>query len=804
MLGNTFKVAARNILKYPLYSAINIVGLAVGLAAVVLILLFVRYEFSYDKAFADHDRIYRVSRMFHAPNSATLDLATIAGPAAPLLTSDFDEIETSVRMLQSNVLFTHGTTKIYVANTSFADRNVFEVLPFEFIRGDRATAFNGPASFVVTESTARKFFGTVDVIGETLTLNTSDGVVSAVIADMPENSHFVIDALAPMERLVERFGPGFVEGWGNNSFLTYIKLAEGADINSVRNNMDDFLVRHIAANAPTTTSFVFQPITDIHLYSSRQLEMKPNGSIANVYMLIAISSIVLAIACINFMNLTTARATQRAREVGVRKAIGATRQTLVRQFLGEATGITFLALLGAIAIVEMGLPSFNAFMGAQIEFNYLSDPVIIGGFAAVLLIVGALAGSYPAFVLSAFQPASVLKSSQAAGGGGSTLRRLLVIGQFTVSVVLMIATGIVYAQIQFAKSVAPGYEIDQRIIVAAPRGPDPLPVYTTFKNELAGNPDIVTIAAGSRMPTTALLDGDGYQLIGGEDNTVYSFRTLGADYGFFETFGIKMVSGRSFSEEFGVDAIEGAGGSAIINESAARILGYSQPGDAIGKRLGRLSGQPTPDAYTIVGVASDIQFTSVHSEIEPLVTLRMPARFNFFGIHFKTTDLGATLAAIDNAWATAAPEFPIIRSFLDESFEALYRAEERQGQIFTTFASLAILIACLGLFGLASFTAERREKEIGIRKSMGATIFSVVRLLSTEFAVLVLIANVIAWPLAWYVMRTWLDGFAYRVGISPEVFIAAGGISVVIALATVSVQAARSAAISPAVSLRSD
>lgn len=804
MFRNVVSITARTIIRYPLYSLINIAGLAVGLAAVVIILLFVRYEFSYDRHLEGHEQIYRVSRMFHAPNSATLDLATIAGAAAPLLTSDFEEIEASVRLLQSNVLFSQSDVKLYVPKTTFADENVFDVLPFEFIRGDASSAFSGPAAVIVTESTARKLFGTTDVIGQTLTLTTTDSVITAVIADMPENSHFAIDALAPMQRLVDRFGQGFLERWGNNSFQTYLRLTPGADIDDVRNNMDDFLVRHIGSNAIMTTTFVFQPLTDIHLHSNRQSEMKPNGSITNVYMLIAISSIVLAIACINFVNLTTARAAQRAREVGLRKAIGATRQTLVRQFLGEATGIAFLALMGAIAIVEIGLPSFNAFMGAEIEFNYVTDPVVLGGFIAVLLTVGAIAGSYPALVLSAFQPATVLKGAQMTGGSGSTLRRLLVIGQFTVSVVLMIATGIVYMQVQYARDFAPGYEIDQRLIVAAPRGPDPLPIYEAFRNELAASPDILSVAAGSRMPTTALLDGDGFRLIGGEDSTIFSFRTLGVDYGFFETFGIDIVEGRSFSREFGADDITGDGGSALINARAAEILGFNNPATAIGQRIGRFVGTDDTDDFTIVGVVDDVQFTSVHSEVEPLVAMRMPNRFNFFGIHLKTTDIGAALRTIDQAWANAAPQFPIVRSFLDENFAALYRDEERQGQIFTIFASLAILIACLGLFGLASFSAERREKEIGIRKSLGATGFSVVRLLTSEFAVLVLVANLIAWPLAWYAMGLWLDGFAYRVSMSPTVFLAAGIVSIVIALATVGIQAARSAAMSPAISLRND
>lgn len=812
MLKNTLTVTARTILRYPLYSAINIVGLAVGLAAVIMILLFVRYELSYDRNLQDHERIYRVSRMFHAPNSAVLDLATIAPNAMPLLTSDFHEIEDGTRLLQSNVLFADGDAKIYVPKATFADHNVLQVLKFPLIHGDPQTAFTGPMSLIVTEALAHKFFGTSDVLGQTLTMNMRDMVITGVMADLPENSHFVIDALMPHDILVNRFGQGFMESWGNNSFLTYFRLAEGANIEAVESGMPDFLDRHVGEDAALWNSFVYQPLVDIHLYSGRQSEMKANGSIETVYTLIAISFIVLAIACINFMNLTTARATQRAREIGVRKAIGATRRMLIRQFMSEAIGITLLALIAAIALVELGLPNFNGFMDTEIEFRYLSDPVVMGLLIGVLVVVGTLAGSYPAFVLSAFEPAGVLHASE--GRAGSTLRRILVVGQFAVSIVLIIATGVVYMQIQFAKNIPLGYETEQILVVSNPRGQDPEVIYPAFRNEMSGSADIIGVTASSYMPTSALLDGDGYTIKGGENSRPFSFRTLSIDYDFFETYGISMVAGRPLSLAFGSDILRAlpenpdeVRGSVVVNESVAHALGFPEAEDAVGQIMLTPSftdSQNGNSELTIVGVASDVYYSSVHSEIEPLVMLRLPDRFNFYGIRIEKGNLAGTLAMIDQAWARAVPDFPIVRSFLDDRFDQMYLSEERQGQIFTVFASLAILIASLGLFGLASFTAERRVKEIGIRKSLGATVFSVVRLLSTEFTVLVVIANLIAWPLAWYVMRVWLDGFAYRVDISPLLFIAAGGLSIVIALATVGGQAARSARISPALSLRTD
>jgi putative ABC transport system permease protein len=592
---------------------------------------------------------------------------------------------------------------------------------------------------------------------------------------------------------------------------------EGYDITQFEERLPDFLTRHIGENANDFTAFPVQKLTDIHLKSNRDNEQKANGSQSAVFTFSAIAVFILMIACINFMNLSTARSTQRAREVGMRKVMGAYRKQLISQFLGESVLLGLLAMVLAIALVEVTLPSFNSFIGLDLTFNYLSNPSILAALFGLALVVGFFAGSYPAFYLSAFRPATVLKGDLTRGNKGAMFRKVLVVAQFAISITLVIATGIVFAQMKYATNLDLGLNKDQIMILRGAPSTGFGPSYESMKQEFLQNSNVVSVTGANLMPSNQNTNSNGVRA---EENDPdgRGMPYLNVDYGFFETFDIEIIEGRVFSKEHATDLWVQTSdenpqttASFMLNELAARQLGWT-PEQAIGKWFEVAQDQDYVQAVRgpIIGVVGDVYYSSIREPVKPLYYRVMKSQeegaqfpnYRQMAIKFNTSDVSGLLSFVENTWEKYLPDVPFNQSFLDDNFAALYQSEDKQAQLFTVFSLLAITIACLGLYGLAAFTTEQRTKEIGIRKVMGGSVKDIVLLLTQDFSKLVLISNVVAWPAAWFLMNRWLENFAYRIDLSLLTFITAAVVALIIAWITVGGLATKAAWSKPALALR--
>ena len=819
MFRNYLTIAIRNLVSHRLYSAINILGLAIGLACVILISLFVRYETSYDKHWAKADQIYRVARTFKRQSgNADLLLATNAPQTGPLLKADFPELEQVVRVWGYRLLLGRDDLAFYETGIKFTDPEIFEVFDIPLLQGDHATALNEPFSIILSEESARKYFGDEDPMGQSLMLeNQMPMKVTGIMQDLPGNTHLQIDMLASLNSMAVVFGDGFLENWGSNNFHTYVLTPENYNIADFEAQLPDFLTRHIAEDANDWTEFPVQKLTDIHLTSNRDNEQKANGSKTGVYTFSAIALFILMIACFNFMNLSTARSAQRAREVGMRKVMGAGRRQLIGQFLGESVLLSLLAMILAIALVELSLPWFSSFIGQDLVFNYLGNPGELALMVALALLVGFFAGSYPAFFLSAFRPATVLRGDITRGSKGALFRKVLVIVQFAISIALVIATGVVFTQMKYASDLNLGLDKEQIVVLRGAPSTGFGPSYDAMKQEFLKHPNIVSVTGANLMPSDQNTNSHGVRAEG-DDPEGRGMPYLSVDYDFFETFGIDVIAGRAFSVDRGTDiwiptSEENPKTSAsfMLNKLAARQLGWT-PDEALGKWFEVAEEEEFKKSARgpIIGVVDDIYFSSIREAVKPMYYRVMNAsdpegQFPNFGkmaIKFEAGSVTQVMDVIESTWKTYLPAVPINRSFVDDNFAALYQSEEQQGQLFTIFAVLAVFIACLGLYGLAAFTTEQRTKEIGIRKVMGGSVKDIVLLLTRDFSKLVLLSNVLAWPAAWFLMNRWLETFAYRIDLSPLPFAGAALSALVIAWLTVGGLAAKAAWGKPALALR--
>ena len=805
MIRNYLKIALRNLLKHKGFSFINVTGVAVGLACFLLIALYVRDELSYDRYNANADRIYRVTRTFlSSEGTASLKLAQLAPPFGPLLKQDFPEIEQVVRTLGNDGLLRYGEHSFNERDMYFADPNLFKVLSFDVTSGNTDQALVNPFSIMFSRPMAEKYFGRENPIGKTVRLNKQyELTVTGVYEPLPAQAHFHPNFLLSFSTLNDPriYGAeGLRTNWSDNSYNTYVLLKPDhgtvANAQRLESSFPMFQDKHMPTNGgqkPSTGSVLnLQKLIDIHLHSHTDSELEPTGDMTYMYLFSAIGLFILLIACINYMNLATARSAGRAREVGMRKVVGALRSQLITQFLSESIVVVVFALFIATGLVLLCLPTLNDFTQKKLLFSQLLDPGFLVILVVITLLTGLLAGSYPAFFLTSFRPLGVLKGQITSAIRTGRLRQVLVIAQFAIAVALIISTAVVYNQMTYIQDYRLGYQKDQVLLL--PDVGDSTTNYETLKQQLKQTGVVRDMGRSSRIPSGRLLDSYDASASKGDSMAPVNvnIRRLQVDYDFIPTYQIHMAAGRNFSRAFSTDT-----SMIVLNETAVHLLGWT-PEQAIGKafRYGPVNGQ-------IIGVTKDYHFESLHQKVSAIAMILRPSGFNWVSVPI-TGSVSAGVQHVESVWKRFFPDRPFDYQFLDERFDRLYAREQTQQILFTVFASVAILISCLGLFGLSMFMAEQRTKEIGVRKVLGASVSSLVALLSQDFLKLVGIAILIASPVAGWAMLQWLNGFAYHTSLSWWVFAGAGLLAVGIALLTVSFQSVKAALMNPVKSLRSE
>lgn len=799
MLRNYLKTTLRNLKRQKTQSTINILGLAIGLSCCILILLFVRDELSFDKFNDNHDRIYRVTRRWlNEDGAVSLHLGFVAPPIGPLLKNDFPEIEHAVRLIGTGgLLVSHGDTYFEENLFFFAEEDVFDVFSFNMIKGDLTIALTDPLTVVITEEMARKYFGSEDPLGSTMCVEAAgqaaDLKVTGVIESLPHNSHFHADFLGSFKTYEAIVGDDELQSWVSNNYATYLLIEENYDINGLKQQLNPFIDRHMGEEMSQRTQLVLQPLTAIHLHSHLDSEIESNSDIAYVYIFSVIAFFVLMIAAINFMNLSTARSSHRAKEVGLRKVVGANRSQLIQQFLSESLLTAFAGLAVSLILVKLFLPRFNQFINRELVLNLSDNMALIAGLIVVAVFVGIVSGLYPAVFLSGFQPALVLKGSKEQRRRKLSLRTILVVFQFAISIVLIICVGVVTSQLKYIRNINLGFDEEQ--VVVLPSSPQISSQLESVKTQLYENQNIINVSAAKRVPSGRLLDSSGARIIRGEKSEPVNFMIalLRVDQDYIPTFGMELAAGRNFSKEMPTDAAK----AFILNETAAREIGWQSPQDAIGKEFGygRQEGQ-------VIGIVKDFHFESIHHTIAPIVMVLSSHSLDQVAVRISPNDIPGTMAFLQSKWQEYRPNYPFSYYFVDERFDQQYRSENKLLQLFGYFAFLAIFIACLGLFGLALYTAEQSIKEIGIRKVLGASVSSIVVLFSKEFSKWVLLANIIGWPVAYFAMTKWLANFAYRTSLNLWTFLLAGALALFIALLTVSYHSIKAAVADPVKALR--
>jgi putative ABC transport system permease protein len=816
MIQNYIKVALRSIFRNKLTAFINIFGLALAMSSAVLIYLFIIDEVSFDKYHTKADRIYRATRIFYdRDHNPRLHLASVAPPFGPLLKNDFGEIELMARTLQYNTvvgLEENGEQKSFTENDIFlAEPDLFNIFDIKVKSGDPAKDFKRPFTVMLSEKTAMRYFNDLNVVGKRLRFNnTLDLEVTGVFENFPLQTHWHPDFLISFVTLEDDniYGrQGLETNWGNNSFSTYLLLAEGTDPNKMVTQFPAFIDKHYGtyarANygvpedfvASKTTELTLQKVTDVHLRSHLDDELEVNGNINNVYMMGVISIFIVLIACFNFINLSTARATKRAKEVGLRKVVGAFKNQLINQYLSESVLIALFSLVLALGVAYLSIDWLNQFTGKVLVLNLITNWKLLTGLISFAVIVGILAGVYPAFVVSGFNPALVLKGQQGSVKGKGGIRKVLVVAQFSISIVLLIATAITFQQLNFLNERDLGYDRNQ-VITLTYYGAL-AQEYDAFYNEMVSSSAIKNIGRSSRIPTGRLLDSQGSaRAMKGDSliDTGVNLKYVAVDHEFFDTYGIEVKAGRAFSKSIPTDDSL----AFIINEAAVRAIGWKTNEEGIGKDFvyGNTKGK-------LVGVVKDFHFESLHQEVAPMIfTSYAQDGANYLTIKINGSEMQQGIAHLETIWNKMLPGRPFEYQFMDDRYARLYVNEQKSGTLFTIFSCLAIFIACLGLFGLATFNTMQRVKEIGIRKVLGASVPNILGLLSKEIIILIVLANIMAWPIAWIFMSKWLDTFAYHINMNVLVYALAAMAAILLALITVSTQTIKAAMTNPATTLK--
>ncbi len=809
MFRNYLKIAWRNLWKHKGFSAINIGGLSLGLSCFILIALYITDELSYDRYNEKANRIFRVNSDIRF-GGTDLIMAVSADPMGATLKKDYPQVEEFTRFYNSNgaKLIKKDNEFIIEDKVTHADSTLFKVFTLPSILGNTSTALNEPNTVVITETVANKYFGSVsNALGNTLETDDENGIykITAIIEDLPHNSHFNFDFFFSMDNVDYGFG-----NFLSHNFHTYIVLKPGEDYKKFNQNFLTVINKYVLPQAKEFMNIVSMsefersgnrleysliPLTDIHLHSARTVEMGVNGNIQYVYIFAAAALFILLIACINFMNLSTARSAGRANEVGMRKVLGSEKMTLIGQFLLESTIMAYFAMFLALGVTWLAMSWFNSIAGKELAIGTLLETRYLLVLLVLPLLVGGLAGVYPAFFLSSFKPLAVLKGQRNAAVKKSHFRNILVIFQFTTSIILVIGTLIIYKQLHHIQTSKIGFDKEQ-VIVVSNTGLS-TEMRETVKDEIASLNGVKSASFGGFLPVENSSRTDNTfstDAVMTTDNA-FNMQSWQVDYNYIPTMAMEMISGRNYSPEFGTDST-----AIIINETTAKLLEYEDP---IGKKLYSKDQQGLATEYTIIGVVKNFNFESLRKNIGPL-SLRLENNSWASAYRISTSDVKGLLRTIQATYNDFAPGMPFNYQFLDEAFDNMYRQEQRVGKVALSFAILAIVIACLGLFGLATYMAEQRTKEIGIRKVLGASVTNVVSMLSADFLRLVLFSFVFATPFAWWIMHKWLEEFAFRINMGWWIFITTGALALILALLTVSYQALKASMANPVESLRTE
>lgn len=801
MLHNYLKIAIRNMTKHKVYSIINILGLTIGIVCVMLIVLFIEDEYSYDKFNKKGDRIYRVAIEYSRPNGSMFGTPITPWRLKPALETYFPDIKEVTRLgMPTEFMLKYKEQSYSEDRICFADKNFDDVFSIKYLLGNPNEALAAPYTMVLTQSVAEKYFGDENPLGKTIRAMTHFGdfefEITGVIEDIPQNAHFDFEILISTktgEAVFSKVNTKILENWGEGSVYTYLLLPEKYKAGAIEQQFDAFMNKTIREKYSEHANMFLQPLFDIHLKSQLRGEFKQNGDINYVYIFGIIALFILIIAAINYMNLATARSVRRAREVGIRKVVGATRQQIIVQFLGEAVILTLISMIIALVIVELSLPFFNQLSGKELSINFSQHFTIFLLFLVFALLTGILAGSYPSFFLSAYRPIDVLKKDVSVKSANSAFRKVLVVIQLTISIALIIATLVILRQWNFIQSKKLGINSENVVII-----PLPYNHYQTYKDLIKQNPDVVSVTASNKKLTGRLSSNLDYKAEGMPPDKPTSIKIVTVDYDFFETLHNKIVKGRSFSKEYPTDATK----AFILNETAVKEIGWTEP-------VGKWFQTSTLDKNlqwkdrkgTVIGVAEDFHFESLHNKIEAVVFFIEPNWLNWVSIRIKNRNTTETLSFLKEKWETLVEKQEFAYSFLDKEIDSLYRNEKRFLKIFFIFSLLAIFIASLGILGLVSYTAEQRTKEIGIRKTYGATKTQIWLLLTKSFLILLMVAYFIAAPLAYLYINDWLSGFSYHISLTFVPALWAFIIAVGISLFTISYQALKAAAQNPAATL---
>ena len=779
----------RHIVKHPGYSFLNILGLTIGILSALFLVIYVSDEVSYDRYNEKADRIYRVSSKITEPDDQfTWNYAQI--PFGPRAVQDYPEIQAFVRFIPMNrTLFKYEDKEYYEEDFYYVDSTLFDIFTYKVIKGEVKSALIEPDKIILTETAAGRYFGSDDPIGKTITSAGNNFEVTGVIEDVPFNSHFRFDAVASRNNLPKQLG-----SWGNFGVFTYLLLPEGLDVKEFEKKIQGMYAAYmepIFGPVHITVEYILEPITRIHLYSTNPGEPEPTGSITYVYIFAIVALFLVLIAAMNYMNLATARSAGRAREVGLRKVVGSRRSTLIMQFLSESILFTVISLLISVTGLMVLLPKFNQLAGKSFNLHVLYSPEVILSLLGIIILVGIIGGSYPAFFLSRFSPVTVLKGEITRGSAGSLFRKILVVIQFAVSVIMIICTLVVFRQLNYLKTMDQGF--DQKNVVSLQLNGPMVQKYPVLKLALLENPNIKSVG-GTSNPVG---EGSGKYLLNVETDQGMASRGVNlvvVDHDFVETMGIKMKEGRDFQVDMPSDTLTGV----VVNETFVNRMGWSEP---IGKKI-EVGDENTLRAR-VIGVMKDYHQTGMYNEIETLVLIY---RINNPIVYIKLADNNTeqTLAYIEARWKEIFPDQPFTYTFLTERFNRQFEADEKRGLIFTLFTILAILIACLGLFGLASYTVEQRTKEIGIRKVFGADERVILRLISKEFVILTSISIIIAIPVAIYFMNNWLENYVYRTKIGVVLLLVAALLTILITFLTIGFKAYQAAIMNPANSVKTE